>query len=62
MRKAILLGLIGLFCAAGIRAQERLDVYARRYLGQPYVERALEVVPEQLVVDTTKVDCMTLVE
>ena len=46
----------------GIRAQERLDVYARRYLGQPYVERALEVVPERLVVDTASVDCMTLVE
>ena len=62
MKRLFLLIWIGLSCAAGIRAQERLDVYARRYLGQPYVERALEVIPERLVVDTASVDCMTLVE
>ena len=39
-----------------------LDVYARRYLGQPYVEQALEVRPEHLVIDTARVDCTTLVE
>ncbi len=39
-----------------------LDVYARRYLGQPYVEQALEERPEHLVIDTARVDCTTLVE
>lgn len=39
-----------------------LDVYARRYLVQHYVEQALEVRPEHLVIDTARVDCTTLVE
>ena len=43
-------------------AQVPLDTYARRYLGQPYVEKVLEVSPERLVIDTARVDCTTLVE
>ena len=61
--------IILLSCLAGlvlavtaVRAQERLDTYALRYLGQPYVEHALEAVPERLVIDTASVDCTTLVE
>ena len=44
------------------QARPTLDVYARRYLGQPYVEQALEERPEHLVIDTARVDCTTLVE
>ena len=44
------------------QARPTLDVYARRYLGQPYVEQALEVRLEHLVIDTARVDCTTLVE
>lgn len=45
-----------------LTAQVPLDTYARRYLGQPYVEKVLEVSPERLVIDTARVDCTTLVE
>lgn len=44
------------------QARPTLDLYARRYLGQPYVEQALEERPEHLVIDTARVDCTTLVE
>ena len=47
---------------AAPQAKTSLDVYARRYLGQPYVEKALEERPEHLVIDTARVDCTTLVE
>lgn len=35
---------------------------ARFFLGRPYVAGTLEVEPEQLVVNLTELDCMTLVE
>lgn len=59
---------VGTRSEAGTRSQvaqqalATLDVYARRYLGQPYVEQALEERPEHLVIDTARVDCTTLVE
>jgi nitrogen regulatory protein PII len=37
-----------------LTAQVPLDTYARRYLGQPYVEKVLEVSPERLVIDTAR--------
>ena len=63
MKRTLLVLLAGLAATLLVQAQpQSLDFYARRYLGQPYVEHVLEVSPERLVVDTARVDCMTLVE
>ena len=42
--------------------QERLLENARLFVGKPYVGGVLEKMPEQLVIETDSVDCLTLVE
>ena len=40
----------------------QIDFVARQFLGTPYVAKTLEGVPEQLTINTSQLDCTTLVE